>query len=225
MNRVDLESGERLERALMQVASAGDWVRAIGTLSHVAVRPSHAESPRGLDGVWTLVSLDATVSTHDCVMHGVLSRQGAWGPELCAGEIVTAEVVRVTCAIFSGTGDVAPLDRESGRGDSGGWADAISASPGDEPRKARRPAPEEWKAVMPDRIPQRPVVEQDFPEARDRVEHFHFGTGEVIKSDGDRLHVKVARDGRIKEIALQMLKVTRLDDVAGVRVFRLDRKV
>lgn len=214
----------------MSIAAPGDWVRALGTLSHVAVRPSSGESPRGLEGTWTLVSLDAVIAAHDCIIHGVLSRQGAWGPELCAGEIVTAEIVRVTCAIFGNGGDTSALtpaksSSERERPADNGWADAISASHDEPARPVRRANPEERKAVMPDRIPQRPVVEQDFPEARDRVDHFHFGLAEVIKSDGDRLHVKVDRDGRIKEIALQMLKVTRLDDKNGVRFFRLDRKV
>lgn len=227
MNRVDLPSGERLERAIMNVAAPGDWVRAVGTLSHVALRPSATESPRGLEGTWTLVSLDAVVFANECTMHGVLSRQGAWGPELCAGELVTAEIVRVTCAVFSGEGETAPLAAGSSSSASdadAGWAAAISASHDEPARPQRRGQPEERKAVIPDRIPKRAAEEQEFPEARDRVDHFHFGLAEVLKSDGDRLHVKVDRDGRIKEIALQMLKVTRLEDTNGVRFFRLDRK-
>jgi hypothetical protein len=65
-----------------------------------------------------------------------------------------------------------------------------------------------------------------YPEAGAHVEHFAFGSGEVLKSDGDRLHVKVAKDGRIREIVLQILKVTPLapgDD--GRPRFRLDRKL
>ena len=34
----------------------------------------------------------------------------------------------------------------------------------------------------------------------------------MLRSDGDRLHLRVGKDGRIREIALEMLRVTRLDD-------------
>ena len=82
-------------------------------------------------------------------------------------------------------------------------------------------------------MPMRPVRvttagfdEGPFPQAGDMVEHFAFGTCEVIKSDGDRLHLKVHKDGRIREIALQMLKVARLDDSAeGRRRFKLERRM
>ncbi len=58
------------------------------------------------------------------------------------------------------------------------------------------------------------------------VEHFAFGTGEVVKSDGDRLHLRVGKEGRIREIALEMLRVSRLDDTPeGKRRFRLERRM
>ena len=68
--------------------------------------------------------------------------------------------------------------------------------------------------------------EQPSPEAGDLVEHFAFGRCEVVKTDGDRLHVRLGKDGRIKEIALEMLKVTRLAPVEGAtgQHYRLDRK-
>ena len=47
------------------------------------------------------------------------------------------------------------------------------------------------------------------PEAGDVVDHFAFGRCDVVKSDGDRLHLRVHKDGRIREIALEMLRVTR----------------
>jgi hypothetical protein len=81
-------------------------------------------------------------------------------------------------------------------------------------------------------IPSRPVKPQSaaeeavVPDAGDRVEHFAFGSCEVLKSDGDRLHLRLGKDGRIKEIALEMLKVTELpgDDAPGRR-FKLERRL
>ena len=59
------------------------------------------------------------------------------------------------------------------------------------------------------------------------VQHFAFGNCEVLRSDGDRLHLKVGKDGRIREIALEMLKVTLLDEDPNARPrhFKLDRKL
>lgn len=86
--------------------------------------------------------------------------------------------------------------------------------------------------AMPQRIA-RPVeaeTEDDpVPEPGDTVEHFAFGRCEVVKTDGDRLHVRLCKDQRIKEIALEMLKVTALPDEEGAatnsRHWKLARKL
>ena len=65
------------------------------------------------------------------------------------------------------------------------------------------------------------------PDAGDTVEHFAFGRCEVVKTDGDRLHVRLGKDGRIKEIALEMLKVSRLEPEPGqtTKHYKLARKL
>lgn len=63
------------------------------------------------------------------------------------------------------------------------------------------------------------------PEPGDVVEHFAFGRCEVVKTDGDRLHLRLPKDQRLKEIALEMLKVTALEPVDGRRHFKLSRKL
>jgi predicted DNA-binding protein with PD1-like motif len=116
------------------------------------------------------------------------------------------------------------------------WTSAVDASersPG-EPTQNHPPAPSSPSlgggTAMPQRParPARPALDLDAvaPEAGDVVEHFAFGRGEVLKSDGDRLHLRVGKDGRIREIALEMLRVSRLDDTAeGKRLFRLERRI
>ena len=114
------------------------------------------------------------------------------------------------------------------------WTSALEASERAverEPPRARATATISSAATSPP-IPQRParppVVEEDgpFPEPGDSVEHFAFGRADVVKSDGDRLHVKIHKDGRIKEIALEMLRVSRLDDgEGGKRRFKLERRM
>lgn len=113
------------------------------------------------------------------------------------------------------------------------WGDAMAASAAQpEPRPAHRPAPAPPAsgAPMPVRPPsaRREEAEDDapYPEAGDVVEHFAFGRCDVLRSDGDRLHLKVHKDGRIREIALEMLKVTPLGETdGGHRRFKLDRKL
>jgi hypothetical protein len=81
--------------------------------------------------------------------------------------------------------------------------------------------------LRPVRPPDREEEEQIVPEAGDVVEHFAFGRCEVVKTDGDRLHVRLGKDGRIKEIALEMLKVSPLPLEEGqtTRHYKLARKM
>jgi predicted DNA-binding protein with PD1-like motif len=108
-----------------------------------------------------------------------------------------------------------------------GWSDAIAAST--EQEQARQPVN---RGALGGAIPARPVRPQAtideamIPEAGDIVEHFAFGRAEVVKSDGDRLHLRVGgKDGRIREIALEMLKVSPLSSDGPHRRWRLDRKM
>ena len=105
------------------------------------------------------------------------------------------------------------------------WAQAVAASA---PERDRPATSEPIRAAIPQR-PQKPSTFDEeivFPEAGDIVEHFAFGRCEVLKSDGDRLHLKVGKDGRIREIALEMLRVSPLEsNEEGRKRFKLDRKL
>lgn len=113
------------------------------------------------------------------------------------------------------------------------WSGALDASDRVEREPPRpRAAPAAAAATpgntpMPQR-PARPPTDFDvvYPEPGDMVEHFAFGGAEVVKSDGDRLHLKVHKDGRVREIALEMLRVARLPDADdGKRRFKLERRI
>jgi len=102
------------------------------------------------------------------------------------------------------------------------WASAAEAS-----HQVERAA---TTTVQMPQKPVRPGVDLDTPspEPGDVVDHFAFGRADVIKSDGDRLHLRVHKDGRIREIALEMLRVTRLDGdgpVGATRRFKLERRL
>jgi len=119
------------------------------------------------------------------------------------------------------------------------WSSALEASERAverEPPRARpavtHVSPSSHASASAQPIPQRPArpprPEEDgpVPEPGDSVEHFAFGRADVVKSDGDRLHVKIHKDGRIKEIALEMLRVSRLEDgEGGKRRFKLERRM
>lgn len=62
------------------------------------------------------------------------------------------------------------------------------------------------------------------PQGGDTVFHFAFGRCDVIRGDGDRLRLKIHKDGRVREVALEMLQVKLMDQEGKRRTFRLDRK-
>lgn len=104
-------------------------------------------------------------------------------------------------------------------------------APSPAPPPAARPSPTFSNSnAMPARIA-KPVTpeedEQAIPEPGDVVEHFAFGRCEVVKTDGDRLHVRLPKDLRVKEIALEMLNVSLLAPEEGqtTRHYKLARKL
>ncbi len=190
------------------------------------------------------------------VLRAVLSREMDAGVETLSGIVVGARVVAFEAVVTSaqdlalplahdaraglmmigapsgGAPAAAPLPMQPMREESprppaasGAWADVVATSAAQGALKGAAPA------AMPARPPPKPVTHDEgellLPEAGDEVQHFAFGKCEVLKSDGDRLHLRVGKDARIREIALEMLKVTQLDDDPNVRPrhFKLDRKL
>jgi hypothetical protein len=228
------------------------WIRANGLLSAVELRRSGHEA-QTLDGDLLLVSLEGPALGP---LVGLVSVSDALGTRLVAGEVIAALVAATTtmCILHESaesevaTGsleqvleramDPAPQSPSQAPAtqSSPGLPHAAPSSPAEAPRErecelpsARSSAPTLFLSqTMPTRS-MKPVVaevETLVPDAGDRCEHFAFGTCEVVKSDGDRLHLRLGKDGRIKEIALEMLKVTELpDDGAPGRRFKLERRL
>jgi hypothetical protein len=64
-----------------------------------------------------------------------------------------------------------------------------------------------------------------YPDVGDMVMHFAFGECTVLSSDGDRIRLRQDRDGRVREVALAMLRIEPPSVVAdGTRHFKLHRK-
>jgi len=188
------------------------------------------------------------------VLRAVLSRETDAGVETLSGVVASARVVALEVIATSALDLALPLAHDARAGiamladapgspspqaappreesprpapaaPSGGWADAVATS------NAQPPLKPLGSQNLPAKPPARPAIsyegDQLFPEPGDMVQHFAFGNCEVLRSDGDRLHLKVGKDGRMREIALEMLKVTLLDEDPNARPrhFKLDRKL
>lgn len=191
--------------------------------------------PRRLAGASQAVVLDGSVGMHDGApavrLRAVLSRESETGVETVAGELEGARIVSLELLVTSLDDVAVPLALAHGEdareASPPAWSDAVRASPGSDPRLSAKNAPGPVR-TMPVRPPTKNTGSDAavFPEAGDAVEHFAFGTCDVIKSDGDRLHLRVHKDQRVKEIALEMLRVHQLSEPdERPRRFKLERKL
>ena len=209
---------------------AGDLVSGqVEALEVMITAFDDVTATRQLDraGVWVL---DAT--------------EGAARPSAAAAQPSAAAAV-AQAPVAAAPQQVMPSPTQSGFAE-------LSRAPATQAEPPRAPAPAPFQAAvantaspkpsptfttmnamnqtMPQRIA-RPVqaeTEDDpVPEPGDTVEHFAFGRCEVVKSEGDRLHLRLGKDQRIKEIALEMLKVSSLpvDEGQTSKHWKLARKL
>jgi len=245
----DAHFPESLDHALAEHGIDSGWLSATAIVEDVEIRvfdpiAGRAGARRRITGRLEAVSLcGPIVSTENgplCQLRAVLSRETETGIETFAGQLAGGRVITFE-GFVHGAGqsplDVtsqphAPAAAPAAPAPKSPWAEAISASE-DEDRDERayiapkQSAPTLGEPAPMPRPPARPrsTDEELFPEAGDLADHFAFGRCEIIKSDGDRLHLRIPRDGRIKEIALEMLKVSLRPDEGGKRVYKLDRKM
>jgi predicted DNA-binding protein with PD1-like motif len=103
---------------------------------------------------------------------------------------------------------------------------AAAASPARAPEAPQYPppSPPTEAPVMPQKPSQKRDEPEIYPEVGDGVMHFHFGECTVISSDGDRIRLRQDRDGRMRDVALAMLRIEPPTIHDGKRSFKLSRK-
>jgi predicted DNA-binding protein with PD1-like motif len=210
---------------------------------------------RRIAGPVHVLALEGSVGLVDGVpgvsLRALLAREGDHGLETMAGEITAARTValEVLVTVLEDLSLGRALDPTAGVWllDSAAtpvrapevrtWTTAVDASAhvDREPPLLSRavtapvPATAQFTTVQIPQRPARPSMDLDtttlVPEAGDVVDHFAFGRCDVVRSEGDRLHLRVHKDGRIREIALEMLRVTRLEGDSEPRRFKLERRI
>jgi hypothetical protein len=244
---------EALLRELRERRVTAGTLRLSGVVADVELSAYSAEieglgGTKKITGPIQAVVIDASVGVAGgglaIDMRAVLARETDRGLETIAGELHKARVLGLDGSMTVLVDTVAPRGADRTAGVRLLVDDAViapvRAAPTPEPAVFAPPAISQPRPSVPAAAPSvpapplappsRPVRLEDdgedgpYPQAGDLVEHFAFGACEVLKSDGDRLHVRM-KDGRIREIALEMLKVTSLPAGAGPQRYRLSRRM
>lgn len=219
---IDVAEGADL---LAAVAEAGDVAGGFGTVEGVELRVAGeaTEVVRAVRGRLTLCHLVARGGE----AYVVLSRASDVGLDTVAGKLVRARSLGVTLVpaaplakpapAAAAVADEAPKRREAPLGKladglahaAASWADVAEESAAEEER-ADEPEADEG---------------DDEIRAGDLVDHFSFGLCDVLMSDGERLKIRDKHGpGRIREVAVEMLEVTRAPGREGKRCFRLMKR-
>jgi predicted DNA-binding protein with PD1-like motif len=193
-------------------------------LGPVAAGKVAPRTHRKVDGPGDLVSLVGHLTRGELELRAVIARETEQGPMLISGLLVraiavTARVSLQSIGAASRPAHVAPVAPPSPQ--------TPAAAPAPTPFSGGTTTPLALSPAV--RLPTKPVRPSDepdaYPEENDTVNHFHFGRCTVLLSDGERLRLQQEKDGRVREVALSMLRVgepTVLED--GRRHWDLARK-
>lgn len=218
---VTIADGENLLDALAEACGPGDgWIAAVGHVDSVEIRVAGegADVRKQLRGRLTLAQLSGPFGGP---YFATLSRHSSLGSELVAGQLLGARSAAVTATLWTAQGSVRELvDAAPPR------AEAPPAAPD----KAAVPAPAAagWAAAAHAAaadLAEEEDAEPQRPQRGDLVRHFAFGLCEVLQDTGDRLKLRdLHGQGRIREIAVDMLEISAPTEQNGKRVFKLNRK-
>lgn len=222
-----------LSRALDEIEARAGWIEGAGSLEAAELAGADSSSrTRRIEGPCEVVSLTGSVATQGGVsavrLWATLARETELGLQLAAGELIwgRAYALELMVTAFDDVGLARVPDERTGQALLAAQAGALAA-PAAESAPRAAPEPSAQTAPTPPPRPARPQQEEEsYPEVGDLVNHFHFGECEVIGSDGERIRLRQERDGRVREVALTMLKIEGPTTVpeSGKRHFRLSRK-
>lgn len=210
---------------------------------------------RRIDGRCNVVTLSGSITpgagAGTLRLSVTLARETDLGNEVCAGELVWARVhaVEICVTLFddavslhseeprAGTAALAPttpsaVDAQRPAPATSPIAAPVEAEPTPPRAPPRAPAPVQTATVemltppAPLRRREPEDTSEIYPEVGDRATHFHFGECTIISSDGERIRLRQERDGRIREVSLDMLRIEppTTDGGTGQRTFLLSRK-
>jgi predicted DNA-binding protein with PD1-like motif len=196
--------GVDLLEGLSALPSADAWISGVGYVEDVELRVAAegADSAITMRGRFNLLSLAGPRGGPFTV---TLARVSDGGPQVLGGELVRARSAGVNVLMQ-------PASRASGvsagkvAAGPATWAATAAAS-------AARKRDEDH------------AIDDPTPEPGDWVDHFAFGLGEVLTSEGDRLRIREPEGARrVREVSLTMLRVSGPEETDGKRVFKLTRR-
>jgi predicted DNA-binding protein with PD1-like motif len=196
--------GVDLLEGLSALPGADAWISGVGHVEDVELRVAAegADSAITMRGRFNLLSLAGPRGGPFTV---TLARLSDSGPQVLGGELVRARSAGVNVLMQ-------PASRASGvsagkvAAGPATWAATAAAS-------AARKRDEDH------------AIDDPTPEVGDWVNHFAFGLGEVLTSEGDRLRIREPEGARrVREVSLTMLRVSGPEESDGKRVFKLTRR-
>ena len=195
--------GVDLIEGLSALSAVDAWMTGAGYVDDAELRVAEGagDSTTTVRGRYNLLSLAGPRGGPFTVTLGRLD-EGAI--RVIGGELVRARSAGVNVLIQPASRDArVPVVKNQGIAT---WATAAAAS------AARARADEH-------------DVDEPTVEVGDWVEHFAFGLSEVVKAEGDRLHLRDAEGARrVREVALSMLRVSGPTETDGKRIFKLTRR-
>jgi len=207
------------------------WLDGVGALAEpsIDIATSTGERlPKALTGVWDLLSLKGTVSPDGRVeLYALVAREGPAGQEILGGVLRRARVVhlelRLTPTHAAGEAPGVTPTPAPTRAQPSSSAGSNRGFMGSPPQPGTFTPP--MGAALPPRRPRPDDGLESYPEEGDHVSHFAFGRCVVVFSDGERIRLQQERDGRIREVALSMLRIEAPTlDADGHRSWELLRK-
>ncbi len=232
---------ESLRRAIAQAGSTEAFLVGSGELEDVELTTlsssGGARSEHKLRGACDLLTLSGSSSNGSLELRATVARETELGSQLAGGILVKATVVSAHVrAVLRASTSTRPSDQEPlvPSATPSRPSDAASLPlppPRDSAPQIRDERPSALGATAaPAGPPLPPKLRRAdspdlYPEENDVVTHFAFGRCVVLFSDGERIRFQQERDGRVREVALSMLRIGEPTvDAEGRRHWELARK-